>query len=308
MTPTMTAKLATAPASAVGTPGRRRISRSGAGASVCCANVAYAFESSFGSCLIPSETSRPANAKSDDPSQGHASSFGVSARFANTGPKTSGPKIAPETAAKRTNDIPRARRSGANISAAAARGVPDVRAAERLVRDAPDRDHAPPGRELARERDAGGDLAARRSAIRMRLARVRRHRVPEEHVVLEAELRQHAVDHGGGRLRRALAGQLALGGERDPRHARPTVPWRLGNHQHARGGALVEVALEPTAQEHRPSADAVEVVRRADLGRGQPLDEPSRHDPYSDRRRPDRRRRRHADRRLPRRSQADPRA
>src|SRR5438309_2200854 len=68
----MTAKLATAPASAVGTPGRRRISRSGAGASVCCASVAYAFESSFVSCLIPSETSRPSNEKSDDPSRGRA--------------------------------------------------------------------------------------------------------------------------------------------------------------------------------------------------------------------------------------------
>ena len=46
---------------------------------------------------------------------------GVRSRPANIGPKISGPKIAPETAPKSTNDMPRARRSGGNISAAAAR-------------------------------------------------------------------------------------------------------------------------------------------------------------------------------------------
>ena len=45
----------------------------------------------------------------------------VSARSANIGPKTSGPQIAPETTPKSTIDMPRARRSGGNISAAAAR-------------------------------------------------------------------------------------------------------------------------------------------------------------------------------------------
>ena len=42
-------------------------------------------------------------------------------RCAKSGPKSTGPQIAPETAPKSTNDIPRARRSGGNISAAAAR-------------------------------------------------------------------------------------------------------------------------------------------------------------------------------------------
>src|SRR5580765_4158338 len=54
-------------------------------------------------------------------SHGAASACASVARFAKTGPKTRGPQIAPLTAPKRTNDIPRARRSGGNISAAAAR-------------------------------------------------------------------------------------------------------------------------------------------------------------------------------------------
>ena len=52
---------------------------------------------------------------------GAASACAAAERCAKSGPKTSGPQIAPETAPKRTNDMPRARRSGGNISAAAAR-------------------------------------------------------------------------------------------------------------------------------------------------------------------------------------------
>src|SRR5207302_6688102 len=45
----------------------------------------------------------------------------VISRCAKSGPKTTGPQIAPETAPKRTSAMPRALRSGGNISAAAAR-------------------------------------------------------------------------------------------------------------------------------------------------------------------------------------------
>jgi hypothetical protein len=45
----------------------------------------------------------------------------VRSRPENIGPKTSGPKMAPDAAPKRTSDIPRARSAGGNISAAAAR-------------------------------------------------------------------------------------------------------------------------------------------------------------------------------------------
>ena len=59
--------------------------------------------------------------KSAGASHGTVRSCASKWRPENIGPKTSGPQIAPETAPKRTNDIPRARRSGGNISAAAAR-------------------------------------------------------------------------------------------------------------------------------------------------------------------------------------------
>jgi hypothetical protein len=45
----------------------------------------------------------------------------VYVRPENIGPKTSGPQMAPETTPKSTIDMPRARRSGGNISADAAR-------------------------------------------------------------------------------------------------------------------------------------------------------------------------------------------
>src|SRR5262249_61212434 len=54
-------------------------------------------------------------------SHGAARAWATVERCAKSGPKTSGPHTAPETAPKSTNDIPRARRSGGNISAAAAR-------------------------------------------------------------------------------------------------------------------------------------------------------------------------------------------
>ena len=54
-------------------------------------------------------------------SHGTTRSSGWRERPENIGPKTSGPQIAPETTPKSTIDIPRARRAGGNISAAAAR-------------------------------------------------------------------------------------------------------------------------------------------------------------------------------------------
>ena len=60
-------------------------------------------------------------------------------------------------------------------------------AAERLVGDAPDRDDAAAAGELAGERQARGDLGARRAAVRALVTRVRRHDVPEQHLLLEPE-------------------------------------------------------------------------------------------------------------------------
>ena len=54
-------------------------------------------------------------------SQGTTSAFASSSRPANSGLKTVGPRIAPNTAPNRTSEIPRARRSGGYMSPAAVR-------------------------------------------------------------------------------------------------------------------------------------------------------------------------------------------
>ena len=91
-----------------------------------------------------------------------------------------------------------------------------VHTTERRVGDTSDRNHTTPAPKLARERQTGRDLGARRAAIRLRVAGVRGHRVPEEHLVRDPELGQHAMDDRGGRLGGPFACELALGGERDP--------------------------------------------------------------------------------------------
>src|SRR4051795_11771394 len=117
----MTAKLATTATTAGTTPGRPRIVRTGAGATAASAAVPYRVEMSFGSGRTRSEIAKPASMKGIPSSHGPTSPSALIARWEKSGPKTTGPQTAPDTAPKSTNDMPRARRSGGNISAAAAR-------------------------------------------------------------------------------------------------------------------------------------------------------------------------------------------
>src|SRR4051794_12066716 len=128
----MTAKLPTAPTMAVATPGRRRISASGAAGAAATPGGAdpSAFRagrtpagggagapappgcpdpSAFGSRRPAAEIASPTSGNAPAASHGTTSSCGDSGRFANIGPKTTGPQIAPETTPKSTIDIPRAR-------------------------------------------------------------------------------------------------------------------------------------------------------------------------------------------------------
>ena len=100
----MTAKLATAASSAVRTPGRRRISASGAGGALCSSAVGGAtFESSFGSGRTRNETTRPASANSDEPSHGNASALGRRARGRRRAARRrAGRRSRPKTAPKST--------------------------------------------------------------------------------------------------------------------------------------------------------------------------------------------------------------
>src|SRR5205814_10028308 len=76
---------------------------------------------SFGSGATNDETAKPATMNGMPSSHGQTRPSAIIDRCANSGPKSTGPQTAPETAAKSTNDIPRARRAGSNIAAAAAR-------------------------------------------------------------------------------------------------------------------------------------------------------------------------------------------
>ena len=76
------------------------------------------------------------------------------------------------------------------------------------------------------------------AAVRRRRAGMRRHDVPEQHVVVEPELGEHAVDDRRRRLGRPAARELALGGERDAarraRRGSPAPRRRAGSARRAR--------------------------------------------------------------------------
>src|SRR5215211_8296554 len=90
---------------------------------------------------------------------------------------------------------------------------------------------------------------------------MRRHDIPEEHSVGEAELGEHAVDDGRGRLAGRLPGELPLGGERNARDTRAAISRRLADEQQRRVGTGAEVAMEALGE----PLLAVLVERVADL-------------------------------------------
>src|SRR5438128_7147469 len=102
-----------------------------------------------------------------------------------------------------------------------------VLAAERRVGEAADRKDGAALCKRVEERPRGADLGRARRAIRGRGARVRGYEVPEEHVLREAELGEHAVDDRRGRFRGPVAGELALGGEGNPGDPGDAVRGRL---------------------------------------------------------------------------------
>ena len=94
-----------------------------------------------------------------------------------------------------------------------------------------------------------------------------RHDVPEEDVLGQPQLGEHAVDDGRGSLARRRARELALGRERDAAHARAAVAGGLAHEEHPRVAACVEVAGESAASCLRAGAVAVEVAGGPDPGR-----------------------------------------
>jgi len=101
------------------------------------------------------------------------------------------------------------------------------------MRDTPDCEHAASGGELVGVDAPFGNLASRRGAVRRRRARVRRDDVPEEDIILDAELGQDAVDDCRGRLGGATTGEQALRRERNPGDAGAAIAGCLPDQEDA---------------------------------------------------------------------------
>src|SRR5581483_6734912 len=106
-----------------------------------------------------------------------------------------------------------------------------------------------------------GTDAPRRSPVRRRRSGVRRHDVPEQDVVGDAELVEHPVDDRRGGLGGAGARQLPFRRERDAADARPSIPSRLADEHDRRIRPRAEIRRQPLATQ---LGRGVLVVRRAD--------------------------------------------
>lgn len=145
----------------------------------------------------------------------------------------------------------------------------DIRSTQNGVREAADGDHATAVRDPIDEEQSRADLRVSRAAVRVRPARpvrVRRDNVPEQHLLLDPELGEHAVDDRRRRLGRAAAGQLALGGEGDARDPRAAVARRLADEQQRRLLSRAEIREQALAPQIRGGAVTIEVEGRAYAG------------------------------------------
>ena len=106
------------------TPGRRRMTANSAGFSAgssARSGPASIFAILLGSGRTEATSTRPRTMNADAASHGSTSASASRSLPARSGLKTVGPRMAPKTAPKRTNEIPRARRLGGYMSPAAVR-------------------------------------------------------------------------------------------------------------------------------------------------------------------------------------------
>src|SRR5262245_28942464 len=144
----------------------------------------------------------------------------------------------------------------------------DIRRLESSRREPSDGDRNSSTDQLLEERRRRPDLAPGRPPVRLLGAGMGRNDVPQEHLVLDAELREHAVDDRRRRLRRTEAGELALRRERDPTYACAAIAGRLAYEDDLRAGLRSEIAAETLLPE---LGIGVLVERLADLGHGEPV-------------------------------------
>jgi hypothetical protein len=131
-----------------------------------------------------------------------------------------------------------------------------------------DGDNAPAAGQLGQERSRRVDFRCRRRAIRSPRPGVGRDDVPEQGLLVEPELGQHAVDDRRARLGRAGSRELALGREGDAADPRSAITGGLPDEEQERVGTRLEVRGEPLAQVRRVR---VLVERRADARCSEPI-------------------------------------
>ena len=124
------------------------------------------------------------------------------------------------------------------------------------------------GGQLLEEGQALLDLRAGRPAVGRERSGMRGDDVPEQHVLLEPELGQHAVDDRRRRLRRARSGQLPFGRERQTGDAGAPVAGCLADEDDRSVSRALEVRRQPFSP-HGGAAVLVEGV--ADPGGREPL-------------------------------------
>jgi hypothetical protein len=125
-------------------------------------------------------------------------------------------------------------------------------APENRMSEAADCDRPAAGREVLQEAHRLSYFGRRGPSVRPWLAvavGVSGHHVPQQHVRVELELRERAMDDRRRRLGRARAGELALGRERKSADACAAVAGRLADEQVPRLRPPIQVVPEPLAAE-----------------------------------------------------------
>src|SRR5689334_18462912 len=112
--------------------------------------------------------------------------------------------------------------------------MPYIRSTRDRLSKPPDGQNAPPRGHLPEKRRPRQDFLVARAAVRSLRPRMGRDDVPAEG--LDPQLGEDAPDDRRRRLGRAAAGELPLGGERDPRDARSPVPGGFSDEQEPRAG------------------------------------------------------------------------
>ena len=144
----------------------------------------------------------------------------------------------------------------------------DARRAQHGLGDPSDGDRAAPCDQLLEELQARLHLGTRRPPVRRLRAGMSRDDVPEQDVLLEAELGEHAMDDRRRGFHWPAPRELALGGEGQAGDPGAPIAGGFADEHDRRVSAGVEVRREPLSAQRRIR---VLVKGLADLRRGEPL-------------------------------------